>query len=75
MTPGKKRRHKLLNEVVTVISRKSKKVLDVQVFCRFVIHVLNGNTEKYTRIRKIGNNPNCSKNHIGSAGSLYQKWL
>lgn len=34
---------KLLNEVVTVISRKSKKVLDVQVFCRFVIHVLNGN--------------------------------
>ena len=69
-----KRGHNSLNGVVTGISRENKKVLDVQIFSKFCHSCSKWESQKGTpeyEHWKISHT--CSKNHIGSAGSMESK--
>ena len=67
------RGHNSLNGVVTGISRENKMVLDVQVFSRFS-YVPKWKSQKGTQeYKKWKVIHTCSKNHIGSAGSMESK--
>ena len=69
-----KRGHNSLNGVVTGISRENKKVLDVQIFSKFCHSCSKWESQKGTpEYEHWKMSHTCSKNHIGSAGSMESK--